>query len=174
VSYGTCIVCQEELNDSKVFGALGLLQPSKLIRKHPDGHNLYLNETLSSPFSLDRSPSNVDTSFPPKDAEARDSSFRLSLNFQGFPNHHTRFGLYSSVCTHMMHLECFQVYHSSIRQRHRAQATRNPPENIARKEFICPLCKSLGNVMLPVQLPSQTSLNVYLSLIGYERLGSAS
>jgi len=159
VSYGTCIVCQEGLNDSKVFGALGLLQPSKLIRKHPDGHNLYLNETLSSPFSLDRSPSNVDTSFPPKDAEVRDSSFRLSLNFQGFPNHHTRFGLHSTVCTHMMHLECFQVYHSSIRQRHRAQATRNPPENIARKEFICPLCKSLGNVMLPVQLPSQTSLN---------------
>jgi hypothetical protein len=53
VSYGTCIVCQEELNDSKAFGVLGLLQPSKLIRKHLDSHNLYLNETLSSPLSLD-------------------------------------------------------------------------------------------------------------------------
>jgi len=69
VSYGTCIVCREELNDSKLFGSLGLLQWSKLIRKHPDGHSLYLNEALSSPFSLDRSPSDVDTSFPPKDAE---------------------------------------------------------------------------------------------------------
>ena len=49
VSYGTCIVCQEELNNSKVFGSLGLLHPSKIIKKHPDGHNLYLDEILSSP-----------------------------------------------------------------------------------------------------------------------------
>jgi len=159
VSYGTCIVCQEELNDSKVFGSLGLLQPSKLIRKHPDGHNLYLNETLSSPFSLDRSPSGVDTSFPPKDAEVLDSSLRLSLDFQGFPSQHTRFGLYSSVCTHMMHLECFQVYHSSVHQRYPAQATQRRLKDIARMGFVCPLCKSFGNMMLPVQLPSQLSLN---------------
>ena len=85
VSYGTCIVYQEELNNSKIFGALGLLQPSKMIRKHTDGHNLYLNETLSSPLSLDRLPPNLDPSCPPKDAEVRDSSFRLSLPFQGFP-----------------------------------------------------------------------------------------
>jgi len=158
-SYGTCIVCQEELNDSKAFGSLGLVQPSKLIREHPDSRSLYLNETLSSPFSLDRSPSDVDTSFPPKDVEVLDSSFRLSLNFQGFPNQHTRFGLYSSVCAHMMHLECFQVYHSSIHQRHPAKATQRRPINIARKGFVCPLCRSLGNMMLPVRFPSQISLN---------------
>jgi E3 ubiquitin-protein ligase UBR1 len=165
VSYGTCIVCQEELNDSKDFGALGLLQPSRLIRRHPDGHNLYLNESLSASISLDRpcEDSSFDSTFPPRDADTKDASFRLSFSFQGFPKQHTRFGLHCGVCTHMMHLDCFHVYHLSIRQRHRAQATRNPPENIARKEFICPLCKSLGNIVIPVSQPS----NVSLSPVGF-------
>ena len=41
----------------------------------------------------------------------------------------------------------------SFRQRHYAQATRNHPECIPRKKYICPLCKSLGNVILPVTHP---------------------
>ncbi|KAL0057172.1 E3 ubiquitin-protein ligase ubr1, partial [Marasmius tenuissimus] len=51
------------------------------------------------------------------------------------------------------------VYSVSIRQRHRAQSTRNHPETIPRKEYICPLCKSLGNVIIPVTNPPNTSLN---------------
>ena len=61
----------------------------------------------------------------------------------------------------MMHLDCFQVYSVSIRQRHRAQATRDHPKGIPRKEYICPLCKSLGNVILPVTHPDgRTQLNL--------------
>jgi E3 ubiquitin-protein ligase UBR1 len=59
----------------------------------------------------------------------------------------------------MMHLECFHVYTVSIRQRHRSQATRNHPESIPRKEYICPLCKSLGNVILPVSSSPVVHLN---------------
>jgi len=59
----------------------------------------------------------------------------------------------------MIHIECFQVYHFYIHQRDRTQATREQLKNIARKGFISPLCKSFGNVILPVQLPSQISLN---------------
>lgn len=35
---------------------------------------------------------------------------------------------------------------------------RNHPESIPRKEYICPLCKSLGNVILPVSRPAPTTL----------------
>ena len=43
----------------------------------------------------------------------------------------------------------------SIRQRHRAQAARNHPECILRKEYICPLCN-----ILPVTHPDgRTQLN---------------
>ena len=158
VSYGTCIVCQEDLNGTRHFGGLALLQPSRLIRRHPDSHNLYLNEVLQIAPSMDRSPvSASDTSFPPPDAHIRDVKSVSSTNFEGFPAQYTRFGLHSSVCGHMMHLDCFQNYSVSIRQRHRAQATRNHPENIPRKEFICPLCKSLGNIILPITRPSTTT-----------------
>lgn len=160
VSFGTCIVCQEELNTTKPFGALGFLQPSRLLRRYPDAHHSYINEVLLAPETLDRSSENpVDTTFPPtsKQAEGRRES---GHNFDGFAPQYLRFGLHSSICSHMMHLECFTVYSGSIRQRHRAQATRNHPETIPRKEYICPLCKSLGNVILPVALPPQaTELN---------------
>ncbi|KAJ7461265.1 hypothetical protein B0H11DRAFT_2285848 [Mycena galericulata] len=158
VLYGTCIVCQEDLNAVRPFGMLGMIQPSRFIRRHPDSHNSYLNEVLQTPASLDRAAAPSVTKFPPPQAEALDAKAGASTNFEGFPSQCTRFGLHSSVCTHMMHLDCFQVYSVSIRQRHRAQSTRNHPESIPRKEYICPLCKSLGNVILPVTNPAPTSL----------------
>ncbi|KAJ4001502.1 hypothetical protein F5050DRAFT_1724324 [Lentinula boryana] len=170
-TYGTCIVCQEDLNASKAFGMLGMIQPSRFIRRQPDGYTTYLNDILQAPESLDR-PSSLAQSisaFPPPGAETLDANTKAkasitngtgaSQGYDGFPNQCTRFGLHSSVCSHMMHLDCFHVYSLSIRQRHRAQATRNHPETIPRKEYICPLCKSLGNVILPVSKPPSVELN---------------
>ncbi|TFK47973.1 hypothetical protein OE88DRAFT_1704965 [Heliocybe sulcata] len=159
-SYGTCIVCQEDLNSVKAFGILGLLQPSRLVRRHPDGQHMYFYEALQTTPSLDRSAQrDSDTAFPPQDADARDAKSRHSLNFDGFPLASTRFGVYGSICNHMMHLDCFQSYSGSVRSRHRSQPTRNHPENIPRKEYICPLCKSLGNVIMPMALPVTASLS---------------
>lgn len=159
VSYGTCIVCQEELNSSRSFGSLGFLQPSRLLRWYPDAQHGYVNDVLLAPESLDRSTSTAPPPpFPPiqaakeKEREGKSSSMP---HFEGFAPLYTRFGLHSSICSHMMHLECFTVYSGSIRQRHRTQATRNHPESIPRKEYICPLCKSLGNVILPVAYPAK-------------------
>lgn len=158
-SYGTCIVCQEELTAARAFGTLGLVQPSRLIRRHPDSHHAYLNEVLQTVPSLDRQSDSLATTFPPAQADTLDAKAVSSPSFGGFPVAYTRFGLQGSVCSHMMHLDCFQVYSVSIRQRHRSQATRNHPESIPRKEYICPLCKSLGNIILPVSSPSTTPLN---------------
>ncbi len=160
--FGTCIVCQEDLTslnaESKPFGSLGLLQPSRLIRRHPAGDLHYLNATLAAPLSMDRSTTNEgnepSVQFPPSQADRLDA-LSTSNNFEGFPLNYTRFGLHGSICSHLMHLECFQVYSTSIRQRHRSQATRNHPECIPRKEYICPLCKSLGNVILPITQPDK-------------------
>lgn len=160
VSFGTCIVCQEELNASKPFGSLGFLQPSRLLRRYPDAQHGYINEVLLAPDTLDRaSETAVDCTFPPT-SKLAEGKREFGHNFDGFSPQYLRFGLHSSICSHMMHLECFTVYSGSIRQRHRAQATRNHPETIPRKEYICPLCKSLGNVIIPVALPPQvTELN---------------
>ena len=155
VQYGSCIVCQEDLNDSKPWGTLGLIQPSRLLRKHPDSHGAYLNELMGMRPSLDRGPqSPLPSTFPSVDMNHHEDVTQFAPNFDGFPAQYTRFGLYTSMCGHMMHIECFQVYNASVRQRHRSHATRNHPENILRKEYICPLCKSLGNVILPMARPS--------------------
>ncbi|KAL4064755.1 hypothetical protein V8B97DRAFT_1875789 [Scleroderma yunnanense] len=154
-SYGSCIVCQEDLNDSQPFGMLGFVQPSRLLRQQPDNHSSYLNELMVMPSSLDRpSQPRNSTTFPPAKSSAFEDITQFPPNFDGFPTLHTRFGLHTSMCGHMMHLECFSTYNMSIRQRHRAHMMRNHPENIMRKEYICPLCKSLGNIILPVSRPS--------------------
>jgi E3 ubiquitin-protein ligase UBR1 len=127
-SSGTCIVCQEDLTAARPFGNLGMVQPSRFIRRHPDSHNSYLNDVLQTPASLDRTiPGVPGTAFPPPQAEARDAKAGASPNFEGFPAQFTRFGLHVSVCSHMMHLDCFQVYSASIRQRHRAEPPRKHP-----------------------------------------------
>lgn len=160
VSYGTCIVCQEELSGAKAFGSLGFIQPSRQLRRHPDGHQSYTNEALSSPESLDRTIATArETQFPPSNEDIKGAKRMHSTSFDAFPSQFTRFGLHASICSHMMHLDCFTVYSGSIRQRHRNQATRNHPESIPRKEFICPLCKSLGNVILPVVASKPPELN---------------
>jgi len=156
-SLGTCIVCQEELNTSKPFGALGFIQPSKLVRKQPDGNGGLMNDVMTSPYSLDRSPpASENVTFPPRGEALHDPKV---ASFEVFPSQNIRFGLHASICSHLMHLDCFNAYTLSIRQRHRTQAARNHPESIPRKEYICPLCKSLGNVILPVSHPTPIQLN---------------
>ncbi|KAJ3155333.1 hypothetical protein HDU86_004424 [Geranomyces michiganensis] len=59
-------------------------------------------------------------------------------------------GLYVSSCGHLMHLTCFDSYYASIRTRHNMQDGRTQPEDIDRFEFLCPLCKTLGNCVIPV------------------------
>jgi E3 ubiquitin-protein ligase UBR1 len=159
VSFGTCIVCQEDLNASKPFGMLGGLQPSRFIRRQPEGSNYHLNQILEMPESMDRTDKEPPPPFPNPDADAQDAQAANLYRFNGFPESSTRFGLFTSVCSHMMHLDCFHVYSVSIRQRHRAQSTRNHPESIARKEYICPLCKSLGNVILPATNPPPVQIS---------------
>ena len=49
-----------------------------------------------------------------------------------------------------MHFSCFGSYIVSLEARHAQHPTRNHPEVLMRREFMCPLCKSLGNCLLPV------------------------
>jgi len=171
-SHGTCIVCQEDLDGSRPFGMLGMVQPSRQVRRQPDGSNVHLNDVLSAPASMDRGDPIIGMvstrTFPPPEAEAFDIQAAQSPNhaqLDGFPPGYTRFGLHASACSHIMHLDCFHNYSTSIRQRHRAQATRNHPEVIPRKEYICPLCKSLGNVIFP--LPEHQERDVKLSEVPF-------
>ncbi|KAG8907469.1 hypothetical protein FRB99_004045 [Tulasnella sp. 403] len=142
---GPCIVCQDELDTSQSFGVLGFIQPSRIIKRMPEPRAELLTQLTQIPSSLDRPvPPALPSSGPRFDLPEDVAPFGVA------PSEETRFGLYGSVCGHLMHLECFKVYSSSIEQRHTQQPTRNHPEVVERKEFLCPLCKSLGNIVIPV------------------------
>ncbi|CAO3609919.1 unnamed protein product [Cunninghamella blakesleeana] len=136
---GTCIVCQEDVHEkSAPYGLLGLLQTSNILREVPMNNDKTFNDILSMG-------PNLDITWPDQQLLADDNA-----PVPGFPSHLHKTGLYASSCGHLMHIKCFDVYCSSIDSRHSTQVTRNHPENRSRKEFMCPLCKSLGNTLLPL------------------------
>ncbi|GAA6011286.1 hypothetical protein JCM11491_006784 [Sporobolomyces phaffii] len=151
IDFGSCIVCQDELEGSKAFGILGLVQGSNLIRLTPSGPDnvAFQHEILATPASLDRDASSV-RPFGIASEKTRVHSFDDSGDgiARGFPQNQ-KSGFHASSCGHLMHLACFETYCASLATRHRQQPTRCHPETIERREFVCPLCKSLGNVLLP-------------------------
>ncbi|GAA6053312.1 hypothetical protein JCM3770_006679 [Rhodotorula araucariae] len=175
IEFGDCIVCQDALEDTQPFGILALVQGSNLIRLTPGGpsdegddlhvarprrsnREAYLREVVDLPQSLDRDiselrPYGVAGRKVPLSGFA-DSGDGLA---EGFPQT-TKEGIAATSCGHMMHLACFERYCRSLEQRHHSQPTRCHPENLERREFVCPLCKSLGNVLLPAEVDSPAFL----------------
>lgn len=136
---GTCIVCQEDANERSLpYGLLGLIQTSNIMRETPLDDPSFFNDMY-------RMGPNLDVEWQDKQCLPDDAS-----EVSGFPAHLHKTGLYASSCGHFMHIKCFEVYCTSIDSKHSTQLTRNHPENRSRKEFMCPLCKSLGNTLLPV------------------------
>ncbi|CAE6425553.1 unnamed protein product [Rhizoctonia solani] len=148
--FGSCIVCQEELRPGagqRPFGALCFVQPSRMVRAVRRLGGKVLEESLQAPMSLDR-PSDE----PKADAKGKGkANDKPSGTLEGWTNTDTKFGLVAQACGHMMHHECFSIYSQSVEQRHAQQNTRNHAENTGRMEYICPLCKSLGNALVPVE-----------------------
>lgn len=144
---GSCIVCQEALTASNPFGGLALIQTSSFI-KLAQPTSLYQEEMTKMPRDWDASADAI-RPFGLAGQETSDYEGRGGTSV-GFPCTSTKRGLYASACGHMMHISCFDTYCQSIIVRHAQQFTRLHPENPERSEFTCPLCKSLGNVLLPV------------------------
>ncbi|CAG8826200.1 11727_t:CDS:1, partial [Gigaspora rosea] len=114
----------------------------------------YVFEAINCPENLDHK---YDRSVPygvaslPYNVVESGSSIPFShFVSKGFPSDSCRLGSYASTCGHLMHVKCFDTYFASLEQRHQLQLARNHPENVSRKEFMCPLCKSLGNTLFPI------------------------
>lgn len=138
-SAGTCIVCQEDLIYSgSTFGSLALIQASNVLRTYDasDPAALFADhlEAFSSP-TISRSQPATSVGLRP-----------------GFPQQ-PKSGLHASSCGHLMHASCFEGYCRSVEVRQLTNPTVRHAEDLSRREFICPLCKSLGNVLLPVSKP---------------------
>ena len=156
---GNCILCQEETNDNRLYGTFGLLGESRILRQTDMDDSDYLREVLDTPSSLDRSAERIrpfgvggQNHFPVKKLASDGTeitSERQGLG-KGFQALDCRAGPISVGCGHIMHFACFELYLSATSRRQAHQIARNHPEKLEMMEFVCPLCKALGNTFLPI------------------------
>ena len=156
---GNCILCQEETNDSRLYGTFGHLMESRILRQTDLEDLDFIQEVLDTPTSLDRSADNIrpfgvggQNRFPVKKFSSDGTevvSLRQGLG-RGFNSQTCQTGPLSTGCGHIMHFSCFDLYFQATVRRQAHQIARNHPENTEIKEFVCPLCKALGNTFLPI------------------------
>lgn len=156
---GNCILCQEETNDSRLYGTFAMIMNSKVFRQTDLHDPDMLQEVLSVPKSLDRSAEDI-RPFGVAGMNRKDvrkitaSGDEVISEYQGlgkgFPPSHTLPGPVSTGCGHIMHYSCFELYCASAERRQSHQIARNHPERLKKREFVCPLCKALGNAFLPI------------------------
>ncbi|KAF2204948.1 RING finger domain-containing protein [Delitschia confertaspora ATCC 74209] len=156
---GTCILCQEETNDQRLYGTFGYVSESGILRTTDTQDDDWVDEVTQTPTSLDRSaesirPFGVASKNKRMMEKVTSTGDTILLERQdlakGFPCSQTRGGPVTIGCGHIMHYSCFEVYIQATQRRHVSQIARNHPERPERKEFMCPLCKALGNMFLPI------------------------
>ncbi|KAF3484417.1 E3 ubiquitin-protein ligase ubr1 [Arthroderma uncinatum] len=156
---GNCILCQEDTNDSRLYGTFALVTESSIFRetdlKDPD----FVKEVLTTPSTLDRSAESIRpfgiAGENREQVEQLDSKGNLIITEKqglgkGFPAEQHKQGPVSTGCGHIMHYNCFETYYTATKRRHNQQVARNHPESLNLNEFVCPLCKALGNAFLPI------------------------
>ncbi|CAI7565348.1 unnamed protein product [Penicillium manginii] len=160
---GTCLLCQErcqeETADSRLYGTFAMIQDSTILRQTDIRDSDRIREALKTPASLDRSAEDIRpfgvagenrTEIRRLDsAGGTVISNKVGLS-KGFNPRNTLRGPVTTGCGHIMHFSCFDAYNNATQRRQNQQIARQHPENIVLKEFVCPLCKALGNAFLPI------------------------
>lgn len=139
-SYGSCIVCQEPVHPGRTGGMLAFLQPSRIIRDAVTDRD-WFEEVIQAPSDLDR-----DTRY----LRYGMGTTGEPISTDAYPSTNMRFGVYVSACNHLMHDSCIFSYNDLTRTRQASQVQRHQPENAMRHEYMCPLCKSIGNILVPL------------------------
>ena len=130
---GACILCQENVSDSsRLYGMLTFLAETGFRRlvDYTDSNNL--SRILREPLAWDQEQGELPRVSAPNGTRKRQR------------------GCGMTTCGHIMHIDCFKEYQKTIETRHMMQQTRKHAEVLEENEYLCPLCKSLGNSLLPI------------------------
>ncbi|KAI0843034.1 hypothetical protein F5Y06DRAFT_256759 [Hypoxylon sp. FL0890] len=156
---GTCILCQEDTDDGRLYGTFALFTESKILRQTDLQDPDFVREAANTPMNLDRSAEAIRPyglahenreTVTKVDAEGQTFLTEKQGLGKGFPAKLCRTGPVSVGCGHIMHFSCFDMYMEATVRRHGHQIARHHPESLRRLEFVCPLCKALGNAFLPI------------------------
>ncbi|KAK7970514.1 hypothetical protein PG988_009587 [Apiospora saccharicola] len=156
---GTCILCQEDTDDGRLYGTFGLFMESHILRQTDFQDADFVREAAQTPENLDRSAEEIrpfglahENRVTIEKINAAGETFvteKQGLG-KGVPANLSRPGPVAVSCGHIMHFSCFEMYTEATARRHVHQIARHHPESLERLEFVCPLCKALGNAFLPI------------------------
>ncbi|KAI2628910.1 hypothetical protein GGS21DRAFT_228771 [Xylaria nigripes] len=156
---GTCILCQEETDDGRLYGTFALFTESLILRQTDLQDPDFVREAANTPVNLDRSAEDIrpfglahENRTVVEKVNSAGQTFAAERQGigKGFPANLCRSGPVSVGCGHIMHFSCFDTYMEATVRRHGHQIARHHPESPERLEFVCPLCKALGNAFLPI------------------------
>ncbi|KAK9463005.1 uncharacterized protein V1516DRAFT_620803 [Lipomyces oligophaga] len=152
---GLCILCRKPSVGVDIAGTVGYYTDTNIIRQAPYESNEYMLDALNAnEAELDR----------PSMGQVKHALSDTTFVGHGFPRSHVKKEVIMSSCGHILHFSCFEWFRDAIKTRHRQYITRNLPEIIERDEFLCPLCKSLNNVFIPLLFkPTATTFDSVLS-----------
>lgn len=165
-----CILCQNASEDSGPFGIIVHIAKSSEFRDVPFDDDYWFLKAFSDKTNLDE-----DDEIPTEMTTDKWSAFMKKIKENnvvgpGFSNQkNVNSKLVSLTCGHGMHFQCYINFVNSIRNRLN-QITRNTPENVEHKEFLCPLCKAINNMFIPILWTSnKKSLKTFLEPLTLEK-----
>ena len=156
---GTCILCQEDADDRRLYGTFTLLNSSYILRQTDFQDADFVREASQTPCNLDRSADDIrpfgiahENRYMVEKYNNKGEAFLAERQVvgKGYSASQSRQGSLASGCGHIMHYRCFEMYYEATNRRHTHQIARHHPEDTKRNEFVCPLCKALGNAFLPI------------------------
>ncbi|CAI5759305.1 unnamed protein product [Candida verbasci] len=149
-----CMLCQNAAEDAGPFGIIIYISKSSEFRNVPFDNEYWFTKAFSDNVDLDVNDENIINLHN----EAKSNNWKTYMDEiktsnvigPGFNSDNSiESKLVSSSCGHGMHYNCYVNYLNNSRNRSN-QITRNTPENVDHKEFLCPLCKALSNMFIPV------------------------
>jgi E3 ubiquitin-protein ligase UBR1 len=156
---GTCILCQEETNDTRPYGTFAMLTKSRILRQTDLSDPDFVREVAKTVVDLDRSADMLRPCGVSGDnreqihkisADGKEIVTERQVIGKGYPSAKILSGPVSVGCGHIMHYKCFEQYYEASNRRHSHQIARHHPERLDLMEFVCPLCKAQGNAFLPI------------------------
>lgn len=155
---GTCILCQDVTGEHKLHGTLAFVSESKVFRQTDLSDPSHIRDVQAMPLCLDQCIDRIRSTTSNGEGEVQPQA-----RGKGFPPSQLRSGSVFSGCGHVMHWLCFHEYYLATQRRHIGQHARCHPEQIAKNEFVCPLCKALGNTFMPITWKAQPAMSVSTS-----------
>lgn len=149
-----CLLCHLPASDNgEVFGVFSYITESGAFRYVPEDNDYWFYKAFGGNNDLDTKDKVSSHLQTYTDAIEKESvfgpGFPSTADDPDKPGHSDSMAVFTS-CSHGMHARCFKQYYESAVTKQLSQITRTTPENIQRREFICPLCKSINNVFIPV------------------------